>query len=467
MELADLARTMARYRWLILLFVVVGVGSAWLMHYGEAKMFTASTRLVLDTPDPESRAESAVIADTAKAIATSPSQVREALTVARVTGRDPDDFARRQVTVRALGSSGIVQLSVRDRDPKAAALIANALAVEVIETRLDGTKGVQQVLRGLDKRITGLNRRISTLDAKIFSLAVAAEAAAGAASANAFQSEGDRAERQREALAQQRSVAEGERVSLLSTEALQLTPSVISEASPPASADTTRLLPDMVLAGLLALIFGVGAAGLIEMVRPTAVRGGSALARKFNTALLGTLPGEDEDKQDLEAAAIAARLTFAADAAGVTNVSLLGIGRPVDINVIARRLEATLFSTTERVEEQPALAQVIEGQSSRGTRAGNVTRLGRSVGIAALDSSGTSVRPHGAASPPAREGERTGLVIVSPVTLSASDLDAALQLVRGTPLPLLGLIATASTPPQSSELGRPLLERQHQPRTMP
>jgi len=462
MELADLARTMARYRWLILLFVAVGVGLAWLTHYGEAKIFTASTRLVLDTPDPESRAESAVIADTAKAIATSPSQVREALTKARVPGRDPDEVARHQVSVRALGSSGIVQLSVRDRDPKAAALIANALAVEVIATRLDGTKGVQQVLRGLDKRITALNQRISTLDAKIFSLAVAAEAAAGAASANALRSKGDVAERQREALAQQRSVAQGERVSLLSTEALQLTPSVISEASPPASADTTRLLPDMVLAGLLALIFGVGAAGLIELVRPTAVRGGSALARKFNTALLGTLPGEDEDKQDLEAAGIAARLAFAADAAGVTNVSLLGVGPPVDVDAIARRLEATLFGAAE----QPALTRIGEEESVRSTWTANVTRLGPNVGMAALDPSGISVQPRGAASAPARNGESTGLVVVSPVTLSAAELEAALQLVRGTPLPLLGLIATASTP-QSAGLGRPLLERQHQPRTMP
>jgi uncharacterized protein involved in exopolysaccharide biosynthesis len=448
MEFTDVARTMARYRWLILLFVVVGVGSAWLMHYGESKTYTASTRLVLDTPDPESRAESGVIADTAKAIATSPSQVREALTRARVTGRDPEEVARSNVSVRALGSSGIVQLSLRDSDPEAAAMIANALAAEVIETRLEVTQGqVQQVLRDLDRRIADLNRRISTLDAKISSLAVDGEAASDAASANAIRSQGDEAERLRDFLAQQRSVVEAERVGLLSSEALRPKSSVINKASTPSRADASRVFPDMVLGGLLALIIGVGVAGLIEMVRPTTVTGGSALARELDTPLLGTFSDAGlVDEHDLVATEIGVRLAFAADAAGVTNVRLLGLGR-IDVDAIAKRLEAVLFAAAERPGEQRTLARAAEGQGTRGAPRGNARDLGRSVRITTVDPSRVS---------DARE--RTGVVAVSPLTLNAAQLYEALQSLRGTSLPLLGVIATTSTPEQSPRRFPSLLE---------
>jgi len=457
MELADLTRTMALYRWLILLFVVVGIGSAWLMHYGESRTFTASTRLVLDTPDPESRAESAVIADTAEAIATSPSLVREALTRAHVTGREPEEVAQRDVSVRALGSSGIVQLSVRDGDPKAAALITNALAAEVIEARLDVTKGeVQQVIRDLDRRIADINRRISTLDARISSLAVAAEAAGDAASANAIRSQGDEAERRRDFLAQQRSVVEAERVSLLSSEALRPKSSVINEASTPLVADTSRVFPDMALGGILALILGVGIAALLEMVRPTLLPGGSALARAFDTPLLGTFSGAAADEQDLVATEIGVRLAFAADAAGVTNVGLLGVGR-IDVEAIAGRLEAILFAVADRPEEQP-VARTAEARGVRSARSTNAAHLRPSVRVIAIDPSSFS---HG----PRSDRERMGVVVISPATLGAAQLRQGLQAVHTTSLPLLGLIATTATPERQPRPSRSLLDGLKRART--
>lgn len=422
MELSDLSRVIARYRWLIVACVLAGELVAGLSHYGEPTTYTASTRLVLNTADPESRAESAVFADTVKAIATSPPRVAKAFAQAHINGRNAQDVARR-VSVRALGSSGVIQLSVRDRNAEEAALIANALAAEVIETRLDvATGGKPQVLSALDRRITSLNRKIAALDARISSRFNGAPAL----------------ERQRDFLAQQRSVAEAARVNLLASDALTPKPSIISQASAPSSADESRLLPDLLLGVLLGLMVGIGFAGLVEFLRST-VTGGSDLARAFDAPLLGTL-GESLDDADSEATGIAARLALSAEAAGVTTVNLLAVGRPADLDAIAFGLQAGSVSVDES-EEEDALAWTAEGQAVAGTRATTAARVGRDVRIAPVDASGLSLKPFGAAT--SGEGERKGLVVVSPLTVNKREIEEAVKLIERTSLPLLGLIATA------------------------
>lgn len=428
MEWADLSRMLARYRWLIVVCVLAGEITAGVVHYGEATTYTASTRLVLDTADPESRAEAAVIADTVKAIATSPPQVRRALDRANRIGRDPDDVAQR-ISVRALGSSGIVQISVRDEFAEGAATIANALAAEVIETRLAVATGERrQILSDLNRRITSLNRKISALDAQI----------ASRPSATA-------AERQRDFLAQQRSVAEAERVSLIANDALNPKPSIISRASTPTSPTQSPVLPDLILGALLGLVFGTGLAGLVELFR-SSVTGSSALARAFDAPLLGTL-GESPDDADLEGTGAAVRLALAAEAAGVTNVNLLAVGRPADLDAIAFRLLASSVPTEES-EEESALARTAEGQTVRTTWTTTSARVERGMRVAPIDPSGLSVKPLAGAAP-FGDGERTGLVVVSPPTLRKREIAEAMRLIEMTSYPLLGLIVTSAVPSRS------------------
>jgi capsular polysaccharide biosynthesis protein len=426
MELADLTRMIARYRWLILACVLAGEVAAAAVHYGEATTYTASTRLVLDTADPESRTEAAVIADTVRAIATSPPQVQRALDRAQRPDRKPEDVAGR-VSVRALGSSGIIQISVRDKFAEGAATIANALAAEVIETRLAVATGERrQVVGELDRRITALNRKISTLDAQIAARPLASTAA----------------ESQRDFLAQQRSVAEVERISLLANAALNPRPSIISRASPPTRPTESPLLPDLMLGALLGLVFGIGFAGIVELVR-SSVTGGSALARAFDVPFLGTF-GESADEADLDDTGVAVRLALAAEAAGVTSVNLLAVGEPADLDAIAFRVLACSMAADSEEEAEPALAQAAEGQAGASSWTSTAARGNRGVRIAPVAPSGLSVKRFAPGMQPRRDNERTGLVVVSPLTLTKQEISDAVKLVERTSLPLLGLIATAS-----------------------
>src|SRR5439155_18346310 len=73
MELNEAARRIVwRHGALILAFVLMGGVITAALHLRDQTTYTATSRLVLDTSDPQSSAESVAIADTARAIATSP-----------------------------------------------------------------------------------------------------------------------------------------------------------------------------------------------------------------------------------------------------------------------------------------------------------------------------------------------------------------------------------------------------------
>jgi hypothetical protein len=239
---------------------------------------------------------------------------------------------------------------------------------------------------------------------------------------------------------------ETERVSVLSGDALRPKASIISEASKPASADASGLLPDLVLGSLLGLILGLGVAGALELFRPT-ITGGSALARAFDAPLLGTL-GESAEEASPEAMGITARLALLAAANGVTTVNLLAVGRPVDLDAIASRL-------LTHVEEEPALARTADGQVGAGSRTATVSRPEQGPRIASIDPSGLSLAPLGA---PVRDKESTGLIVVSQLTLNKREVAEAMKLIERTSLPLLGLLAikprrpSPETPPPKTSV---------------
>lgn len=440
MELNEAVRRILGQHWLLILFIfALGVGVAAGLHRDDAKMYTASTRLVLDTPDPASSEESTAIADAAKAIATSPALVRDALIKARAPTRDAVNVARHHVSVRALGTSAVLRLSVSDRSPRVAAATSNALAARLIRTRLNVTQGdIQQVLTGLDERIAKLNRRISSVDAQIDQLnAQAATASArpqanvhgskrasGPTGADALGSKRDDATRLRDFLAQRRGVLESERVTLLSTDAVRPKASIISPASLPSAPDSSRRLPDMILGGLLGLIFGVGLAALIETIRPTLV-GGDALAREFDTPLLGTLSGDPEEPKALqEAGRVAFLLRLFAEVTEVRTVGLLAVDPQVDLRPLAERLDAV------PAQPEPALAGALEGP---GPGWENVATAGH----ARTD---LHVRPFDARNVSPNNGGAGSMVVVSPTVLKKAELTEYNHLLRITRLPLLGLI---------------------------
>jgi capsular polysaccharide biosynthesis protein len=442
MEMNEVVHRIFGQHWrLIALFVALGIGVPALLHLGDTPSYTASARVVLDTQDPESRSESAAIVDTAKAIATSPAQVRDALQRAGVSGRDAIDVAEHHVSVQGLGSSGVFQLSVSDRDPRIATAVANALAAQVIRGRLAVTQGqVQGVLSGLGQKIDDLDARISYLDARIASLNERILRAASTETATALRSDREEAVQLSAALVQQRSTLETERNSVASTDALRPKPTVLSQAVPPTGADASRLLADMVLGALAGLILGVGLAGIMETFRPTLV-GGDALARELRAPVLGALPRKPEEAASLaEAGDIAARIGLAAEATALRKVALLAGGPPVDLGPLAERLQAAF-----------PLDSSAPAPEVTGTAPAVVSDWGGSVAGARLASPTTSLRG-GKTHPDLRiqpfklqngsmnNGSRAGLILVLPTAIKKAELVEVGHLMTVTNMPLLGVI---------------------------
>jgi hypothetical protein len=336
--------------------------------------------------------------------------------------RDPVRVAGSDVSVRALGTSAVLVLSVSDRSGRVAAAVANALALRVIRTRLGLSNGeLESALAVLDRRLAGVDGRISGLDGRIDGLSVRAAQASGVV-ANGLRAQLDGLSRQRDFLAQQRSVLESERVSLLSSDALRPRPEVISRASVPAGADSSGLVTDVVLGLLLGLLVGVGLAGVLELLSPT-VAGGEAVARLLGAPLLGKLGGRPERLADLGGPA--GRLGLVARSARVERVGLLAAVPGLDVRGLAGRLQ--------------------ESRAAQGLRV-------RELDLSRPSSNGDAPQ---------------GLVLVSPSTIKRADLDAAGELLHTTTQPLLGLITYDPAPrPGAAKRSRGRVQKAEQGRAL-
>ncbi|TMG00686.1 MAG: hypothetical protein E6I06_16485 [Chloroflexi bacterium] len=167
MALQEVARRVLLGHWMVIAGLVIAcMAGVTVIHLREAPTYTASTRLVLDAPAPTSLTEATAIADGAKAIVTSPSHVSTALKNAGVV-RDPVAVIR-NITLAPGGTSGVLQLSYQDLNPEAAAAIVNALADDLIQTRLAVSPAAQRA--ALDDRISVAIDQITKLDQKIASL---------------------------------------------------------------------------------------------------------------------------------------------------------------------------------------------------------------------------------------------------------------------------------------------------------
>lgn len=413
MELEEAFRRIIGQHWQLIVSIAgIGLAIATLVHVGAATNYTASARLVLDTPDPKSRTEAGAIADTAQAIATSPAQVRAALGRIGVR-RDPLNVANHDVTVRPLGTSGVLRLSVSDRNAQASAAIANSLAAQVIHARLDVSSGeLQQTLAAIGKQIDDLGSRISRLDVQINALT------AQAAPASAARSQRGAYAGQRALLSQRRVALEGERASLLSSAALRPKPSIISPATAPKHPDAPLWLPDLALGAILALILGVGIAGLVEMFRPTLV-GEDVLAKEFDAPLLGRLESDLSNASIVDSMWLSEQIRLAVKASGVRDVRLLSAGPPADLESLATSLTVAL--DVLRQNGQPTQA---DDESTAPAK-----RRPRNVGINVFDLRTWS--PNGGG---------TGLVLVSPIALKRNELVDVNRLLGMSRVPVIGLI---------------------------
>ena len=431
MELTDAARRILGQHWRLIACCMLVAAFAVVLVVPRAPTYTASARLILDAPDPQTSSETTGIADTARAIATSPSEIRAAMRSAGVKDRDPAALGLDSVSVASLGQSAIVDLSVSDRDPRVAAALANALVARVIRTRLAVTRGqAAQVTAGLDQRISSIDRQIVTADSAIGKLTIELAAAKSPTDVNALRALSNESLQQRDLLDQTRSSLESQRISLLSASAVQRYPSVLSAATLPRTADSSGIVTDLVLAIFLGLVVGIGISSVIESLRPKLI-GGYAVARELDAPLLGTLSTQPGEASQAEVEPLALRVRLAGKAAGLPNIRIVPVRDGTDLGSLARLLDDRSGVSADDGGLHPAsspssLEPAVVGRE--GGASGPVT-TDAPYRIRAFDPESVLMN-----------GARIGLVLVSPDRLAKSELEAATHLLRVAPGQLLGVV---------------------------
>jgi len=328
-------RILGRHLILLCLCTAAGLGAGYVVSANATPTYSAETRLVLDTQDPTGLDEAQTIADTARAIVTSPNEVRIAVRYAGVR-RDAEAVAATDITVRALGSSGVLQLRMTDPSPRVAAVIANKLSDDLIQTRLAVSQGgYEQLHSKLDAQIRELTSSLEKTVRHIKTAGVPQPKALARQSV----------------LQRQLSVAQTSLGNLEAEQAQRPKPEIIDRAEAPLTPDPSHWAKDTVLGGLAGLLIGLGLAALIETLRPSIV-GSGAMARELGAPLLGVLPARGEVPPVL---AETARL--AAIAADVRSIQLVGVDPARDLSGLAAAMHSALrraLTGTSRSRISPA-----------------------------------------------------------------------------------------------------------------
>jgi len=177
MELRELGDRLFRlHAKLIIGALLIGLLGGLAVYLTSKPQYQANTTLVMGAQDPQSAEEAAVLADTARGIATGPQLVSRTISATGATRNEQAVAAA--VNVQALGNSGVLTLSVTDPNPQVAVKLANGLTAGVVSTRIALIEnGLASSLRGLaqqeastDAQIQRLNTRIQALAARTSTL---------------------------------------------------------------------------------------------------------------------------------------------------------------------------------------------------------------------------------------------------------------------------------------------------------
>lgn len=307
----------------IVALVLLGLAAGFALHLQDQPVYAASTRVNLVSPDPQDAAQSQAIADAARAIVTSPSHVAAALAGIGAS-RDAAAVARDDIDLQALGTSGTVELTVRDGDAHVAARLANALASDLIVTRLQVTQGAS--METLQQEAAALRTKLDQVDGQIDGLQ---KMLPGASAANV------------PTLSSQLASLDAERTSLIQQittlqAQAQKAPVVIDPARAPVRPAPSRLPLDMALGALLGLVLGIGGAAVAETLRPTAV-GPAAVEHVAGAPVLGELDARSPG-DPARLGVVWLRLVQPIQKTNIATLQLVGARPPDELETLARGL---------------------------------------------------------------------------------------------------------------------------------
>lgn len=425
MDIQEILRRVGVAYWpLIIVLTAAGVVAPAAYHFNDRPVYTASVRFVVDASDPQITTQSTALADTVRAIATSPGHVAAALDTAGVR-RDATTFAQRNVRVQALGSSGVIQLDVRDVDRVAAAKIANALAQDVIATRSTISRGeATEMVASLTAQINALDARISAIDSQTsLPKTLPPEQLTGLYS-------------ERSTLAQSRLTLASERDQINQQLALRPHGGIVDDAQPASEPDASRAPIDIVLGFLGGLVLSIVLAALLAVFRPR-ISGRYELEDALGALLLGDTSEWDPE----DGAALATKVRLAARRARVTRLHVAALESSPEADSVVRLLAHKLAT-----ESNGGVA----ARDAAGYAVGSETQAGRHSRQRA---DGMPVKPQPLVVRPLDltltakngDGAQTGLLLVAPATVGKKNIEAEADLVALTGWPIAGIVTYGAT----------------------
>jgi capsular polysaccharide biosynthesis protein len=257
----------------------------------------------------------------------------------------------KDIGVTGLGTSTVVELSVKDKDPQAARKLTDAIGAAVVKEINDSNQGaIDQQLGDIDKRVRDLEKKLGPLSRR-----AGAQPNPDIGAAN----ERERVQSELTDLRSNRSDLQAQLLAAGNASVVQ--PAVLAPKSNPA-------VMMAVVAGLVGLIAGILIAVVNEMVRPT-IPGQRRVARRLGVPLLGWA-----DKGPAELADLGRRVRLAARKEEVGQVTLVGAPGPLPADLVSSVASAVYGDRTKVVGARPVRQRPGEGDGGSGTVSGDAPK---------------------------------------------------------------------------------------------
>lgn len=445
MEIDEVAARVIRTYWaLLLVMTVVPLLAVFGVMSGRTPPAAAQARIVVPGGAAAGAAgDNGVSAavSTVKAFATGHDLLAKVIKDGKLA-RSPDAVGK-QITVKGLGTSTVVELSVKDRDAAVALKLTQAISTETV----NGINTSNQ--SAIQNQLTQIGQQITTLEKQ------QADASPGPATDRILTQLTD-LRTSRSDLRTQLSTAGNASIAQPAIAAPKTDPKVMMT----------------VVAGLGGLVLGILLAVVAEMARPT-VPGQRRVARRLDVPLLGWL-----GKGPAEPAALGRKVRLAARKAGVGQVTVVSAsGGHLPAELVSQIAEA-VYGDRSRVVQSPDRSRLNgrtpsdgdegeNGESRGGTavagspppdeppstsvvRAGRRAVMTRESGEVASPADVTQpveVRSltlvHAFEDVDPSADTRFGVVAVAGPVTPAAGLESVRDLVAASGWPLLGIVATS------------------------
>ncbi|MFG2016650.1 hypothetical protein [Actinomadura geliboluensis] len=322
------ARVMRSYWALLLVMTVVPLVLVGLVMSGQEPPSVAKSRLQASSRATDAAPGDAgvsIVVSQVKAFATTENLLSEVLRSRRVD-RSTAKTAK-AIEVTGLGTSTIVELSVKDRDPDVARRLADAIGAAVVKEINESNQGsIQGQMDTIDKRVRELERRLGPLSRR----------------ANAQPNPDIDAMNERERVQAELTDLRANRSDLQTQLSTAGTASVVQPAV--LAPRTNPVVMMASIAGLVGLIGGILIAVVTEMARPT-IPGQRRVARRLGVPLLGWA-----DRGPGGLADLGRRIRLAARKEGVGRVALVGAPGPLPADLVSAVASAVYGDDTKLVK---------------------------------------------------------------------------------------------------------------------